>query len=73
MGRRAILAFVLGACVVPASAHAGSYDVYSCKFGSSYHFQRASRGRFTFRIRLRPNDAYPYSRGVSGRMRVRVG
>ena len=30
-------------------------------------------GRFTFRIRLRPNDAYPYSRGVSGRMRVRVG
>jgi hypothetical protein len=38
-----------------------------------YHFQRASRGRFTFRIRLRPNDAYPYSRGVSRRVRVRVG
>jgi hypothetical protein len=42
-------------------------------FTVRYHFQRASRGRFTFRIRLRPNDAYPYSRGVSQRMRVRVG
>jgi hypothetical protein len=42
-------------------------------FTVRYHFQRASRGRFTFRIRLRPNDAYPYSRGVSRRMRVRVG
>ena len=42
-------------------------------FTVRYHFQRASTGRFTFRIRLRPNDAYPYSRGVSGRMRVRVG
>jgi hypothetical protein len=42
-------------------------------FTVRYHFQRASRGRFTFRIRLRPNDAYPYSRGVSRRIRVRVG
>jgi hypothetical protein len=42
-------------------------------FTVRYHFQRASHGRFTFRIRLRPNDAYPYSRGVSRRMRVRVG
>jgi hypothetical protein len=42
-------------------------------FTIRYHFQRASRGRFTFRIRLRPNDAYPYSRGTSRRMRVRVG
>ncbi len=42
-------------------------------FTVRYHFQRASRGRFTFRLRLRPNDAYPYARGVSGRMRVRVG
>jgi hypothetical protein len=42
-------------------------------FTVRYHFQRASRGRFTFRIRLRPSDAYPYSRGVSRRMRVRVG
>jgi hypothetical protein len=42
-------------------------------FTVRYHFQRASQGRFTFRIRLRANDAYPYSRGVSRRMRVRVG
>jgi hypothetical protein len=42
-------------------------------FTVRYHFQRASQGRFTFRVRLRPNDAYPYSRGVSRRMRVRVG
>jgi hypothetical protein len=42
-------------------------------FTVRYHFQRASQGRFTFRIRLRPNDAYPYSRGVSRRIRVRVG
>jgi len=42
-------------------------------FTVRYHFQRANSGRFTFRIRLRPNDAYPYSRGVSRRMRVRVG
>ncbi len=45
----------------------------SGSFTVRYHFQPASRGRFTFRLRLRPNDAYPYSRGVSGRMRVRVG
>ena len=39
---RAILAFVLCACVVlPASAHAGSYDVYSCKFGSSFYGNNA--------------------------------
>lgn len=42
-------------------------------FTVRYHFQRASTGRFTFRIRLRPNDAYPYARGFSGRIRVRVG
>jgi hypothetical protein len=45
----------------------------SGSFTVRYHFQRANAGRFTFRIRLRPNDAYPYARGVSGRMRVRVG
>jgi hypothetical protein len=45
----------------------------SGRFTVRYRFQRASRGRFTFRLRLRPNDAYPYARGVSGRMRVRVG
>jgi hypothetical protein len=43
------------------------------RFRIRYHFQPASRGRFTFRLRLRPNDAYPYTRGFSGRMRVRVG
>jgi hypothetical protein len=42
-------------------------------FRVRYHFQPGSRGRFTFRLRLRPNDAYPYTRGFSGRMRVRVG
>jgi hypothetical protein len=42
-------------------------------FTVRYHFQRARHGRFTFRIRLRPNDAYPYARGTSRRMRVRVG
>jgi hypothetical protein len=42
-------------------------------FRVRYHFQPSSRGRFTFRLRLRPNDAYPYTRGFSGRMRVRVG
>jgi hypothetical protein len=43
-------------------------------FTVRYHFQLASHGRFTFRIRLRlPNDAYPYSHGVSRRVRVRVG
>ena len=41
-------------------------------FTVRYHFQRASQGRFTFRVRLRPNDAYPYSRGASRRIRVRV-
>jgi hypothetical protein len=43
------------------------------RFRISYHFQRFSHGRFTFRLRLRPNDAYPYTRGLSRRMRVRVG
>ena len=43
------------------------------RFRIRYHFQPVSRGRFTFRLRLRPNDAYPYTRGFSGRMRVRVG
>jgi hypothetical protein len=43
------------------------------RFRISYHFQPASRGRFTFRLRLRPSDAYPYTRGSSRRLRVRVG
>jgi hypothetical protein len=43
------------------------------RFRVSYRFNSASSGRFTFRLRLRPSDAYPYARGLSRRMRVRVG
>jgi hypothetical protein len=43
------------------------------RFVVRYRFNSASSGRFTFRLRLRPNDAYPYARGFSRRMRVRVG
>ncbi len=43
------------------------------RFVVSYRFNSAGSGRFTFRLRLRPNDAYPYALGVSRRMRVRVG
>jgi hypothetical protein len=43
------------------------------RFVASYRFNSAGSGRFTFRLRLRPNDAYPYALGVSRRMRVRVG
>jgi hypothetical protein len=43
------------------------------RFRIRYHSQPPSRGRFTFRLRLRPSDAYPYTRGFSGRMRVLVG
>jgi hypothetical protein len=42
-------------------------------FVARYRFNSAGGGRFTFRMRLRPNDAYPYARGVSRRVRVRVG
>jgi hypothetical protein len=43
------------------------------RFVARYRFNSAGGGRFTFRLRLRPNDAYPYARGFSRRMRVRVG
>jgi hypothetical protein len=43
------------------------------RFVVRYRFNSASSGRFTFRLRLRPNDAYPYARGFSRRVRVRVG
>jgi hypothetical protein len=43
------------------------------RFVATYRFNSARSGRFAFRLRLRPNDAYPYARGVSRRMRVRVG
>jgi hypothetical protein len=45
----------------------------SGRFVARYRFNSAGSGRFTFRLRLRPNDAYPYARGSSRRMRVRVG
>jgi hypothetical protein len=30
-------------------------------------------GRFSFRVRLRPNDSSPYSRAASRKVRVHVG
>ena len=41
-------------------------------FSTRYRFN-SSAGRFTFRMRLRPSDSYPYARGTSRPMRVRVG
>jgi hypothetical protein len=40
-------------------------------YSTRYHFNSGA-GRFTFRMRLRPNDSYPYSRGTSRHLRVRV-
>jgi hypothetical protein len=42
------------------------------RYSTRYRFNSGA-GRFTFRIRLRPNDSYPYSRGTSRDLRVRVG
>ena len=42
------------------------------RYSTRYRFN-SGFGRFTFRVRLRPNDSYPYSRGTSRHMRVRVG
>jgi hypothetical protein len=42
------------------------------RYSTRYRFNSGS-GRFTFRVRLRPNDSYPYSRGTSRHLRVRVG
>jgi hypothetical protein len=41
-------------------------------YSTRYRFNSAG-GRFTFRIRLRPNDSYPYARGTSAARRVSVG
>jgi hypothetical protein len=41
-------------------------------YSTRYRFN-SGFGRFTFRVRLRPNDSYPYSRGTSRAVRVRVG
>jgi hypothetical protein len=42
------------------------------RYSTRYRFN-APGGRFAFRMRLRPNDSYPYSRGTSRNVRVRVG
>jgi hypothetical protein len=41
-------------------------------YSTRYRFNSAG-GRFTFRVRLRPNDSYPYARGTSKTVRIRVG
>jgi hypothetical protein len=41
-------------------------------YSTRYRFNSGA-GRFTFRMRLRPNDSYPYARGTSRHVRVRVG
>ena len=41
-------------------------------YSTRYRFN-AGGGRFAFRMRLRPNDSYPCSRGTSRNVRVRVG
>jgi hypothetical protein len=41
-------------------------------YSTRYRFNSGG-GRFTFRMRLRPNDSYPYARGTSKPLRVSVG
>jgi hypothetical protein len=42
LARRALVAVVLGTCaLLPGTAQAGTYDVYSCKFGSSFYGNNA--------------------------------
>jgi hypothetical protein len=41
-------------------------------YSTRYRFNSAG-GRFTFRMRLRPNDSYPFARGTSSARRVSVG
>jgi hypothetical protein len=42
------------------------------RYSTRYRFNSPG-GRFAFRVRLRPSDSYPYSRGTSRSVRVRVG
>jgi hypothetical protein len=42
------------------------------RYSTRYRFNSAA-GRFTFRLRLRPNDSYPFARGTSKTVRIRVG
>jgi hypothetical protein len=45
LARRALLAIVVCAgALLPATAHAGTYDVYSCKFGPSFYGNNAWAG-----------------------------
>ena len=41
-------------------------------YSTRYRFNSGG-GRFTFRVRLRPNDSYPYARGTSKAVRIAVG
>jgi hypothetical protein len=41
-------------------------------YSTRYRFN-SGRGRFSFRLRLRPNDSYPYARGTTKAVRIRVG
>lgn len=41
-------------------------------YSTRYRFNSGG-GRFTFRLRLRPNDSYPFARGTSKAVRIRVG
>jgi hypothetical protein len=41
-------------------------------YSTRYRFNSGG-GRFSFRLRLRPNDSYPYARGTSKAVRIRVG
>jgi hypothetical protein len=41
-------------------------------YSTRYRFNSGG-GRFTFRVRLRPNDSYPYARGTSHAVRIRIG
>ena len=60
MVRRALLATVLGACaLLPATAHAGTYDVYSCKFGSNFYGNNAWVGRQQLRSAGDPTFTAP--------------
>lgn len=40
-------------------------------YSARYRFNSGG-GRFTFRVRLRPNDSYPYARGTSKAVRIVV-
>jgi hypothetical protein len=65
-------------CSIDGGFHPGWRTVKTTRtrtggvFSTRYRFNSAA-GRFTFRMRLRPSASYPYARGTSKPMRVRVG